>query len=78
LHSFINNFVKIVEIVEIVERIGEKFLDSARVHGRGRIQIPKRVREELRAEDGTQLVFVKLLESGDIIIRNPAKLKGYR
>lgn len=51
-------------------------LGTMKVHGRGRIQIPKRVREILKIEDDDLLYFMQDLEGKIILEKVPQLVKG--
>jgi len=50
------------------------FIESAKVHGRGRVHIPKEVRKILELEDGDKLIFLKDV-NGRVYIKKAEVLK---
>lgn len=50
-----------------------RVLGSASIHGRGRIQIPKKVRELLKIKDGDMVYFT--VEENKIVVRKSQESK---
>ena len=60
------------------EGMGERvILAVAKVHGKGRVQIPKQVREALKIEDGGRVYFIQD-ELGRIYIEKAPTLRRER
>jgi len=52
-----------------------EILGVAKVHGNGRIQLPKQVRERLKVEDGDYVYFY--VEKGKIVVEKSSGEKSF-
>lgn len=60
-----------------VEKVDRVIFAIAKVHGRGRVQLPKEVRESLKVDDGDKIYFIKD-ELGNILLERAPTLKRER
>ena len=47
---------------------GENIITTRKLYGRGRVQIPKEIRDELGVKDGDRIAFIRSIW-GDIFIK---------